>query len=238
MKKHLLFIPLLVFSLNISAQMEMDSTEIFHNALIKYSNGDEEENIVYFRVKDPAAIQRELQVADKEYYESRVKEGKRIQFRKLESYKPKKVEYVKIENGPTFRTSKYADLSELGLGSIPKNYLLHELAGGKLQIYMLYFDDYVVPGVEVDRQEQLAKIVENADIIIAKGDETGKNLEATKIDNFISDNEQIYQAYQNGEYPEVKAAYGSMLKGEAYDPLNNLDALIKIVNDYNQSSNQ
>jgi hypothetical protein len=237
MKKHLLFIPLLVFSLNISAQMEMDSTEIFHNALIKYSNGDEEENVVYFRVKDPASLNRKLQVADKEYYESRVKEGKRIQFRKLETYKPKEVEYVKIENGPTFRTSKYADLSELGLGSIPKNYLLHELAGGKLQIYMLYYDTSFVPGEEISRQEQLARVVENSDLIIAKGDETGKNLEATKIDNFISDNEEIYQAYQNGEYPKVKAAYGSLLKGAAYDPLDNLDALIKIANDYNQAAN-
>lgn len=237
MKKHLLLIPLLVFSLNISAQMEMDSTEVFHNALIKYSNGDEKEQVVYFRVKDPASLQRKLQVADKEYYESRVNAGKRVQFRKLENYKPKEVEYVKIENGPTFRTSKYADLSELGLGSIPKKYLLHEIVGGKLQIYMIYFDPPLEPGKEFSRQEQLAKVVEYSDLIIAKGDETGKNLEAAKIDGFISDNEEIYQAYQNGEYPKVKAAYGSLLKGGAYDPLNNLDALIEIVNDYNQASN-
>lgn len=221
------------------AQSEFDSSAHYHTATVAYENGDVKEEIVFYKTKSPFQIQRKLAVADKDYYNERMAEGKRVPYRKLEKFKPKEVKYVQLHGGPKFITHKYADLSEVGLASIPKNYLLYEVFNGDIKLFLLFKESMVVTSAEIlndsTREEmQRAKLFANSDLIIIKRDEIGKNIATIKIENYIEDKPQILEAYQNGEYPGAKAAYGSRLKGSSYNQFAGFEDLIKLVADYNR----
>ncbi|WP_296619777.1 hypothetical protein [Marivirga sp.] len=238
MKKLLLLLITITIGLQFKAEAQMDSSKIYHKATVAYENGDVKDEVVYFSTSSPFQIQRTLRIAEKDYYNERMDAGKRIQFRKLEKIKPNDVKSVDIHGGPTFVTKKYADLSEIGFNSIPKNYLLYEVIGGDIQLYLLFHESMVVTSDEIlndSTAEEMAKakLFVNSDLIIVKGDENAKHIDTIKITDFIDDNEQIMEAYENDEYPVVKGSYSSRLKGSSYNQFQGFESLIKLVADYN-----
>lgn len=127
------------------------------------------------------------------------------------SIKPKDVVGFDLEEGTTFRTIEYMDLSESGtIGMIPKKLCLEKRIEGKIDVYKLYShttgkisDELakVILDSQTEGDDHLIDYIENNfQLLVQKDSDNPKNLMAINLLNYIGDNDQVKQNYTKNHY--------------------------------------
>jgi hypothetical protein len=199
--------------------------------------------IVYNEV-NPGGMQGGVEYITEETYNI-LAGGTKIKGKDIVKLDPKEVTSVTLENGKSFKTMTYTDMTAVGAGTIPKKYIFEVLVDGKVSLFKKYpgggvqvvsGDEAMDLTKEYTREEKIARANAKYEVLIIKDEKNPKSISNIKLDDYISDNESVYQRYQDKDYGNLKAVLGSKIKSGSFNENHPRYAndLIKCISDYNQ----
>lgn len=196
----------------------------------------------------PGIIQSGFKYLENEKYQI-LKNGGKIKGKEILKLKPKEVEKVILDNGKTFKKVTYADLTAVGPASIPKSYLYEVLVEGKITLFRKFEEpggpiqvvegeeaQAILDGVELTMEEKIANANSKFELLVFKDEKMAKNITNIKIQDYISDNEEVLQKFENEEYGSLKTVLSSKIKPSDFNyrhPLY-LESLTRLITDYNK----
>ena len=205
---------------------------------IVLNSGESIKGYIFFDFEHVGMFQNSVSYILQETYEE-LKETGNLKMKYVEKLKPKVVKYYKLEDGPTFVTETYADLTAVGTGSIPKKYFFEQMVVGKINLYKRYISsgggvsgEYAE--LTMEGGEKLAEYNKmHFELMIKKDEKNPKNISNVNLLDYISDKADVLNKFNADEYGKLKAVFSKKVKlGDLHYPDFEED-LIKLLNDYN-----
>ncbi|NKI32669.1 hypothetical protein [Croceivirga thetidis] len=216
----------------------------YYKGTITFKNGKSKEAYIFIDNCNPHLFQSGLRIIDEKSFK-KYKKGKKIKKKVIEKFKVKQIQSFVLENGREFRQVKYLDLSATTkIGMLPKRFFLEVIADGEITVFRKFYrtkngfihrpvmDSWLEGG-----QQHLDFITNNFELLVQKDKaKNPRNIKNVNLKNYIGDKEAIDEKYLNGDYE-----FSSQLQRTSSFATNCdtpfMEALLKLVNDYNNSQN-
>jgi len=159
----------------------------------------------------PQRFQSSISYISHEDYEKLQQSGK-IKGKAKKNLKPKEIVGFDLEEGKSFRTVKYTDLSSnTKLGMIPKKLCLERLVNGKIDVYKFYshttgqISYEIIGAINASKDENddsilIDYIQDNFQLLVQKDSNNPKNLMAVSLLNYFGDNDTVKENYTKNHY--------------------------------------
>lgn len=231
MKKLSLLIALFTFStIYINGQNLADN---YVKGSIYLNDGQVIEAYLFFDILYPEQFQKSVSYINEATYQNLVATDK-LKTKEVEEVKAKDAKYFQLADGRKFVSLKYADLNSAGAGSIPTYYFFEELVSGKISLYKKYNSSVAITITDESKQAEREWVKSNFELLIQAGDKGPKNISTIALPDYISDNAEILEKFNNNQYGKLKQVFGKKIKmGEVKHSEHEKD-FINILNDYNK----
>lgn len=158
----------------------------------------------------PQRFQSSITYISPEAYENFQQSGT-LKEKAKESFKPKKIVGFDLEDGRSFRTVKYTDLSRNSTSvKVPEKLCLEQVIDGKINLYKMYSHttgevsqelSKVVLDSKTEGDELLIDYLkDNFQLLVQKDSDNAKNLMVVSLLNYFGDNETVKENYTNNQY--------------------------------------
>lgn len=213
----------------------------FKKGVIQISKKKSIDAYVHIDFTKPQNFQSTITYITPKSYESYLKKGK-IKGKKKIKLKAKEIKGIHLDDGTKFKTVKYLDLNKKGLGMLPKNLCLEQIANGKIDAYKMYSKtagkmSYELSNVIMDSKMQgdqllIDYIQNNFQVLVQKDTKNPKNIMHINLINLVGDNETVKGNYDNNHYGFQKQFVENSKKGVFVHILFE-QAFLKMINAYN-----
>lgn len=222
------------------ANFKGDSSARYTEATISFEEGKTQRVYVWAYIFEPESFQTKFHYIDADQYEELKANGDKIKGKYLEKAKAKDIKQIELWNGEVFVNRKYADLSELGMGSIPKQYLIHQIVDGELSVYRLYTEQINIysntsEGMRMEIESSKRYINQHSNVLIAKGDDSPKSIKTIVVGELVADKESVYEKLESGAYGSIYQRFNSKLKSGDLNPSDYLQDFAHLARDYNKA---
>lgn len=207
----------------------------------------------YIEYHFPGVMQNGVTYLDETEYQL-LKNGKKVKKKLFNKLSPKKIKEIKLSNGRKFKTVKFSDLTAVGLGTIPKLYILEIVVDGNISVFKKYSKTggvsivsgdeaaAIVQDIEGKKQklsleEKIAASNQSFEILIhKKGDKMAKSISSIVIDKFIKDKKDVFDKYKSGQYGSINTVLSQTLKPTSFNNRHPeyADDFIRMIEDYNK----
>ena len=160
---------------------------------------------------------------------------------KVVVYDADNVQIFSLENGKKFKKAKYVNLlAKRKQDLIPKNLMLEVVAEGKITVMKKYHhtqgivSGYLPDRTKVSDADYVKWQENNFEILTQKEGEEAKNMSTINIKSLVGDNKTVLTNYAKNKY----GFRDFFTKGPVFESsfqTDALEALIRMVDDYNQS---
>ncbi|MBN1182972.1 MAG: hypothetical protein JXB49_11835 [Bacteroidales bacterium] len=236
MKKNLLLIICILSAFAINTYSQNRWIEKHHKGKIELNDGTVKEGYIPINYTAANDFQKDVSLLSPELYE-KAKGGEKVKMKEYEKFKAKDVKYFEIEGGARYESVKYADLYAAGSASIPQMYMFEEVCGPKVKLYKKYISlEGIVSGpvITMTPEEQEEHVKTHFDLLIQKGDVNPKNISTISLLDYISDNQEVLDKFNNDEYGNLKSVFSSKVKSGNINHPDYEQDFIKLLNDYNK----
>ena len=192
----------------------------------------------------PQSFQSTITYLSPKAYAKYQKKGK-IKKSNKEKVKSKEIKGFTLDDGTTFKTVKYVDLTKKSIGMLPKSLCLEQISNGKIDSFKLYSKtsgrmsyelSNVIMDSKMDGDQLLIDYIQhNFQLLVQKNSKNPKNIMAVNLLNYIGDNETVKTNYTNNHYgfrdQFTKRQKMGVFVGKRYEK-----AFLKMINDYNRGA--
>lgn len=225
---------------NVVAQLRTPSSVgNYEKGIVTLEDGEEIEGYIFIDMMNPQLFQKRVILIDEKAYAA-FKQG--VDIGKAEvDYDAKDVLGFTLENGKKFKKAKYVNLfAKRKQDKIPKQLLLEVATEGKITVFKKYHhtqgivSPYLPDRMEVNDADYVKWQENNFEMLAQKEGEEAKNMSTINIKKLVGDNRTVLVNY-------AKDVYGFrtlFTKGPVFESsfqLNALEALARMVEDYNKS---
>ncbi|MCG8476989.1 MAG: hypothetical protein MI784_16100 [Cytophagales bacterium] len=237
MKKLFLLVCVFCYSLSYSQENYRDNLiDYFHEGVIYLENGEEIKGKILIDELFPNCFRNMIYYINTPEEEDFIIRKNKLKKKFYKKIKPKKVLYMTIENERKFVSIKYADLTQLGLNSIPARRMFEEMdevSEGPIKLYKDYKGIYLEDGKTVD---ELGKelVLHPYKILIYK-DGKLKSIRNVKLQDYIMDQAEVFKKYEAERYGDLTEDFSTLVKSGLKEDDYYEDDLIRLVNDYNEA---
>ena len=227
-----------LFSFSISGQSE------FTKGVIQINKKKSIDAYISIDYTFPQRFQNSLTYITPKDYQSYQEKGK-LKNKKKIKLNLKDFHGFTLVNGQKFTVVKYVDLTKKGIGMLPKRICLEQIAEGKIDAFKMYsrttgkisieLADVVMDSKIKGDQLLIDYIKDNFQLLVQKESKTPKNIMHINLLNYISDNEDVKNNYDNNrcgfrnQFSE-RQKFG-VIVNKKYQT-----AFLKMINDYNGKS--
>ena len=233
------FVLLTILSVSAQIKYGQDSLQNQTEAFLTLEDSESPKRI-YIRsyVWTPWEFQKEFLYIDADYYDELIANDEKVKGKYFDKVKSKEASKLSLFNGEEFVQMTYADLTELGMASLPQKYLLHRVVDGDMSIYVLYQSKSINIFKDYQKREAIADTYEfiqrTADILIKVGDEKLKSVKNIKLQELTGDQPELVEKLKQDEYADL-AKYQSMLHPEGMKTYKDLESFIQFATEYNKN---
>ncbi len=224
-----------LFSFTAQAQNE------FKKGTITLDKGKTVEAYILIDFRYPQRFQSSITYITPGSYAKFQKKGK-IKKKKKIKLKPKDIDGFALDNGTTFKTVTYVDLSKKTIGMLPKKICLEQLVDGKIAMYKMYSKtsgkmSYELSNVIMDSKMDgddllIDYIKDNFQLLVQKDTKNPKNVAFLNLLRLIGDNERVKENYANNHYGLRDQFTEDRKEGKLVNTKYET-AFLKMVQDYN-----
>ncbi len=242
MKTHKLFFSSLLFIFLVSFATQ--AQQEYKKGTVQLSKKKSVDAYILIGFTKPQNFQSTITYLTPSSYAKYLKKGK-IKKNKRIKVKAKEIKGFSLDDGTTFKTIKYVDLTKKGIGMLPKTLCLEQLTNGKINSYKLYSKtsgkmSYELSNVIMDSnmdgdQLLIDYIQNNFQLLIQKNSKNPKNIMAVNLLNYIGDNESVKTNYTNNHYG-FRNQFVERQKMGVFVGMKYQEAFIKMLDDYNNVS--
>jgi len=189
----------------------------------------------------PQRFQSSITYVSPENYE-KLQRGEKIKGKSKKTMKPKDIIGFDLDDGTSFRTVSYTDMSSnSSVGPMPIKLCLQRVVDGKIDLYKMFsattgnvsHDIKSVMNlseVEDDDNILIDYVQDNFQLLVQKNEGTVKNLMSVSLLNYFGDNSKVKENYIENQY-----GFRDEFNQQSNSPIvnHNLEAaLLRLLNDY------
>lgn len=166
-----------------------------------------------------------------------------------ETFKAKEIAGFNLDDGRTFKTVKYVDLTKEGMGMMPQKLCLEQIADGKVDMFKYYshtgstgsvgvsklsyeLQDVIRESKKSGQKVLIDYIQNNFQLLAQKEHKMPKNVYSMNMLNLIGDNAEVKKNYDNNAYGVQGYITGDIKPGMLAHQLVEA-AFQKMISDYN-----
>jgi hypothetical protein len=215
---------------------------LYQKGTLQFKKGKTEAAYIQINFEFPQRFQQNITYITPKDYEKFQKTGK-LKGNMKNKLNPSGVKGFTLENGKTFETVRYADLTGRAIKMIPKRMCLEQISNGKIKMYKLYsrttgrINQELADVIFEDRKELINYIQNNFQLLIKKDKKNPTNVMHINLLNYIGDNAKVKENYDNNYYG-LRNQFTEKQKMGKYVNKEYETAFLKMVNDYNSDLQQ
>ncbi len=213
---------------------------LYQKGTIELKKGKTIEAYIQIDFRFPQRFQQSLTYLSPKDYDKSIKTGK-IKGSMKEKLEPKDVEGFTLADGRVFKTVKYVDITGKAIKMIPKRMILEQVADGRICMYKLYsrttgsIEKELANLTFGDPKILIDYIQNNFQLLIQKDTDNPRNVIHINLLNYIGDNAQVKQNYDNNHYG-LRNQFSEEKKFGKYVNKEYEAAFLRLLDDYNRGS--
>lgn len=211
----------------------------YEKGIVTLANGDQINGYIFIDMMNPQEFQKRVNLIDEKAYAA-FSAGENVD-KAVVVYDAKDLQGFALENGKKFKRAKYVNLfAKRTQDQIPNQLMLEVAAEGKITVFKKYHhtQGLVTPNLpdrtKVNDQDYVKWQENNFEILCQKEGEEAKNMSTINLKSLFGDNKTVLMDYAKNKY----GFRDLFMKGPVFESsfqLDTLEALTKMVNDYNRS---
>lgn len=225
---------------NIMAQMRTPSSVgKYEKGTVTLKNGDQVSGYIFIDMMNPQEFQKRVNLIDEKAYAA-FSAGENVD-KAVVVYDATDLQSFTLENGKKFKQAKYVNLfAKRTQDQIPNQLMLEVAAEGKITVFKKYHHTqgfvtpYLPDRTKVNDEDYVKWQENNFEILCQKEGEEAKNMSTINLKSLFGDNKTVLTDYAKNKY----GFRDLFMKGPVFESsfqMDTLEALTKMVNDYNKS---